>query len=147
MLRFHRVIHIQKLDRFLYMRRLASAMRRRMNIHLSSATVAFFVLTTVTIESSTQSSLTGPRLKSRLKTSSTIPRLHLCMLVASRTVVIRLPSNAYENTRTPSANRNDVSRTCESRFELRRHIFYRSAHDGNFLPAHLHGEKAGAREC
>src|SRR6266571_5320499 len=29
---------------------------------------------------------------------------------------------------------------------FRRHIFYRSSHDGNFLPAHLPGEKAGARE-
>src|SRR5439155_2505131 len=69
------------------------------------------------------------------------------MLVASRTVVIRLPSNAYENTRTPSADRNDVSRACESRFELRRHIFCRCAHHGNLLSAHLHGEKAGTGEC
>src|SRR2546429_8938798 len=69
------------------------------------------------------------------------------MLVASRTVVIRLPSNAYENTRTPSADRNDVSRACKSRSELRRHISCRGAHDGNFLPADVHGKKAGAREC
>ena len=51
---------------------------------------------------------------------------------------------AYENTRSSSAAGNDVSRARESRFELRMNFLCRRAHNWNFLPAYMHGEKAGA---
>src|SRR5438876_1310407 len=68
------------------------------------------------------------------------------MRVALPAAVTHFGSNAYESLGTSALFRNDVSRVDESRFELRRHLFCRRPHHGNFLPADVHGKKAGARE-
>src|SRR5436190_11257615 len=76
-----------------------------------------------------------------------IPRLRLWMRAVQTAVVTRSGSNGYESARTSSSLRNDVSRFGQSRPELRRDFFCWRAHDGNFLPANVHGKKTGAREC
>src|SRR6266576_1005959 len=52
----------------------------------------------------------------------------------------------HETARTSAAHRDDVSRTDETRYELRRNFLHRRAHDWNFLPAHMLGKKTGPRK-
>src|SRR5438876_11461397 len=82
-----------------------------------------------------------------LKRYCKIPRLRLWMHAVQTAVVTRFGSNGYESARTSSSLRNDVSRFGQSRPELRRDFFCWRADDGNFLPANVHGNKTGAREC
>src|SRR3954470_8102826 len=53
---------------------------------------------------------------------------------------------SHENARTSAAHRDDVSRTGESRSELRGDLLHRCAHDRNFLPPHMLCKKTGARK-
>src|SRR6476619_4965313 len=52
----------------------------------------------------------------------------------------------HENARTSAAHRDDVSRTGEPRCELRGNFLYWRAHDWNFLPSHMLGEKTSTGE-
>src|SRR6266487_3305497 len=87
-----------------------------------------------------------PNLRRSLKRCWKIPGLRLWMHAVQTAVVTRSGSNGYESARTSSSLRNDVSRFGQSRPELRRDFFCWRAHDRNFLPANVHGEKTGARE-
>src|SRR6476620_11174795 len=53
---------------------------------------------------------------------------------------------SHENARSSGDHGDDVSRTGEPRSELRRNFLHRRAHDWNFLPAHMLGEKTGTRK-
>src|SRR5713101_7289996 len=82
-----------------------------------------------------------------LKSSWKTRRLHLYTFAASATDVTRCKLSAHEDAGVASFFRDDVSRVGQSRLHLRRHLFCRRAHHGNFLPANVHSEKTGAREC
>src|SRR6266481_4369154 len=81
-----------------------------------------------------------------LKNSCKTRRLDLSTSAASATDVTRCKLSAHEDAGVASFFRDDVSRVGQSRLHLRRHLFCRRAHHGNFLPANVHSEKTGTGE-